>query len=186
MFLSSTRRTITIAALAVGFAATGAATSHAATWQFADGFEGTPSSTWRMATWGTGAAGFDLGAGTARSGANNARLTVQGGVDAARLLRPVHLAPVASRNAKCQAHAYVNAAAAAHRSLQVVGTQQTSSATNLLAWKNVQLAPGPYQRISTQVWVAKTADVHLLLTIHAVDGSVGHLRVDDTSIVCNQ
>jgi hypothetical protein len=70
-----------VTAVAAALMALTSGVAHASLSQVQDGFEVNPQSSWLVATGGSASAGFDVGAGTARSGRNNGWLFATNGWD---------------------------------------------------------------------------------------------------------
>lgn len=71
------RALVVVGALAVGLVLATAGTAQAGVIVVSDGFEGNPASVWNVEHYGNSNGGFDINAGLARSGRNNAWLTAQ-------------------------------------------------------------------------------------------------------------
>src|SRR5437016_3005689 len=85
------RRAAVILALTSVVLILASGTAYASGWAVQDGLEGNPAATWTIEQYGASSGGFDINAGTARSGGNDAWLTSQ--TEFASVGRPVHLTP---------------------------------------------------------------------------------------------
>jgi hypothetical protein len=147
-------------------------------WQNQDGFESSPSSTWNFDGDGTGNGGFDIGAGTARSGSNDAWMTDQGGW--VSVGRPVHLTPAQFHTAQCAAQIYVQPFGNTLVALDVI----EPSSWTYIASQQATLNGGSYTAVTVGPWSPGAVDVYIRLVLAGNTGGFAAVRVDDLTVQC--
>ncbi|HET6706417.1 hypothetical protein [Amycolatopsis sp.] len=151
--------------------------AHASMSQVQDGFEFNPQSSWLVATGGSASAGFDVGAGTARSGRNNGWLFASNGWAFEGYWVPTNSVP---RHAQCASQFYMQTAGGAQ-----VGIEIWDANAHLLystyPWLN---GSGAYQAVNTARWNLNGVNPVFVKAIVGASGSSRFVRIDDMTTQC--
>ncbi|WP_103340004.1 hypothetical protein [Amycolatopsis sp. CA-126428] len=151
--------------------------AHASLSQVQDGFEVNPQSSWLVATGGSASAGFDVGAGTARSGRNNGWLFATNGWAFEGFWVPTNSVP---GNAQCASQFLMQTAGGAQ-----VGIEIWDASGHLLAstypWLN---GSGAYQAVNTARWNLNGVNPVFVKAIIGANGSSRFVRLDDMTTQC--
>jgi hypothetical protein len=171
------RRFALAAVISASLTAVTAGVAHASLWQVQDGFEVNPQSSWLVATGGSASAGFDVGAGTARSGRNNGWLFASNGWAFEGYW--VVTSPVPS-SAQCASQFYMQTAGGAQ-----VGIEIWDANGHLLSstypWLN---GSGAYQVVNTALWKLNGVNPVFVKAIVGANGSSRFIRIDDMTTQC--
>lgn len=167
----------TAAVLSAGLMAATSGVAHASLSQVQDGFEVNPQGSWLVATGGSASAGFDRGAGTARTGANNGWLFASNGWAFEGYWVPTNSVP---RNAQCASQFYMQTAGGAQ-----VGIEIWDANGHLLfstyPWLN---GSGAYQAVNTARWNLNGVNPVFVKAIIGASGSSRFVRLDDMTTQC--
>ena len=151
--------------------------AHASLSQVQDGFEVNPQSSWLVATGGSASAGFDIGAGTARSGRNNGWLFASNGWAFEGYWVVTNSVP---GNAQCASQFFMQTAGGAQ-----VGIEIWDASGHLLAstypWLN---GSGAYQAVNTARWNLNGVNPVFVKAIVGANGSSRFIRLDDMTTQC--
>jgi hypothetical protein len=157
----------------------GATPAHASgVWQNQDGFESSPASTWNFDGEGNGSGDFDIDAGTARTGGNDAWLTAQTGWKSVG--RTIHLTPAQFHAAQCAATIYVQPSGANLVGFEVINP----TSWTYIASEQANLNGGSYTAVDVGPWTPGPIDVYIRLVLVANNGGFAAARVDDLTVRC--
>jgi hypothetical protein len=166
-----------VTAVAAALMALTSGVAHASLSQVQDGFEVNPQSSWLVATGGSASAGFDVGAGTARSGRNNGWLFATNGWAFEGFWVPTNSVP---GNAQCASQFSMQTAGGAQ-----VGIEIWDSSGHLLSstypWLN---GSGAYQAVNTARWNLNGVNPVFVKAIIGANGSSRFVRLDDMTTQC--
>lgn len=171
------RRVVVTLLVSAGLIAVTSGVAHAGTWQMNDGFEYNPAGTWTLYHSGVGGGGFDLNAGTARTGYNNAWLSVQTGWSSVG--RSVYLTPAQLHQSSCGAGIYIAALSGARLNFEVINP----STWTYVALKTVTLSGGGYTLVTVGPWVPGPTTVFIRVSLLG-SGAFNAVRVDDLIVQC--
>jgi hypothetical protein len=173
---SSRRRRLFVAVFALlsALGVSSAGVAYASVWQLDDGFEGNPASTWSLYHSAIGGGGFNINAGTARSGSNNAWLVTQTGWSSVG--RTVHLTPAQLHQVTCAAQIYIQPLNTTTLNFEVIDPPTWT----YVSLKTVTLPAGSYQRVLTDPFVPYRTDVFVRVSTT----SPSTARVDDLTVQC--
>jgi hypothetical protein len=167
--------TLTATALALGFGATPA---QADIWQHNDGFEGNPAAVWTLFNSGVGSGSFEIGAGTARTGSNNAIIFAQDGWSSVG--KTVRVTPRQVNMTTC-----ILAFQLAPVGVSMVNVEVINPADwTYLAVRTVRLTNAGYRLVTTPTWVGGPVNVFVRVSMLAGRG-FGPVRVDDMIVQCS-
>jgi hypothetical protein len=172
------RRAATVLAISTALLVMSAGTANASVWAHQDGFESNPTGTWHLEQYGASAAGFDLNAGTARSGANDAWLSSQN--QFASVGKTVHLTPAQFHSARCAAQVYVAALGPANVNFEIIDPPTWT----YIALRSVHLTGGGYTAVEVGPWVPGPIDVYVRISLVGT-GGFSAVRVDDMQVQCS-
>lgn len=173
------------ARFAVAAAATTAVTlavaagpAHADLWQHSDGFEGDPAAVWEFHRVGAGSGTFELSAGTARTGLNNAHLTTSaGGWSAVGKLLTVR-PRTAGHATTCGGGFHIRALnGAAVLNVEVIDP----ASWTYLALRTVRVTDGTWRLHNVATYQNGPTQVFMRV---ALAGGSGPVRVDDMVFQC--
>jgi hypothetical protein len=171
--------TAVLATLAVVLANPGVASAN---WSIQDGFEGSPSGTWKLQHSGTGSGGFEINQGTANRGQNNAWLRSQTGWSAVG--KNLLIGPAANnRFVRCNAAFVVSSLTGASQlNVEVIDP----STWNYLAVKTVTVSSTSYVTVGTDSWHAGASPnpVYVRISLLGNGSTTSTVRVDDMNVVC--
>lgn len=168
---------LTATVLGLGF---GARPAFASLWQLSDGFEGDPSATWTFDLAGTGGGVFEIGAGRARTGSNNAFLRADTGYSAVG--RTVHVTPKEVHDdASCFLGFQVTPVGAAVTMVNVEVIDPSS--WTYLALQTIRISSNGWRLVSTPNWTGGPVNVFVRLSALAGRG-FAPVRVDDMIVQC--
>jgi hypothetical protein len=165
---------VTVTALTLGLSASPAL---ADLWQHSDGFEGNPAAVWTLAHAGTGDGWFEIGAGTARTGSNNAFITAT--TDWSSVGKQVRLTPRTVHQTTCGAGFQVNPIGIAMVNVEVINPVDWT----YIALRTVRLTGSGYRLVATPTWANGPVDVFVRISVLAGRG-FGPVRVDDMVVQC--
>jgi hypothetical protein len=154
------------------------APAYASIWGFQDGFENNPTGTWHLEHYGNSNAGFDLNAGTARSGANDAWLTSQ--TSFASVGRTVHLTPAQFHASTCAGQIFVQSLGTAKVNFEIINP----TSWTYIALETVTLSGGGYTAVEVGPWTPGPVDVYVRLSLLG-NGGFSAVRVDDMQVQCS-
>jgi hypothetical protein len=168
--------------LAVGVVAsvlvmTTSTAAHASLMQRQDGFEINPHGSWLTATGGAASAGFDINAGTARSGANNGWLFATNGWAFAGHWVPTSSVPA---SANCAAQTYFQASGPTQ-----VGIEIWDAHNNLLFGTAPAINGTGYVNVDTPRWSLRGANPVFVKAIIGSNGPARFVRIDDMALQCH-
>jgi hypothetical protein len=176
------RAVLAVLVTSAGLVAAIAAPAHADLWQLSEGFEGDPATTWQVRSYGASAGGFEINAGTARSGSNNAWLTAE--TEFSSVARSVYLRPAQLHRPTCGASIYLRPFPGADGGDVRVNVEVIDPSNwNYIALKTVTLTGSGYTQVSTPSWKPGPITVFVRVSLLGVGGYSG-LRVDDLNVQC--
>lgn len=171
---------IAVAALATTAVTLGVAAgpARADLWQHTDGFESSPASVWEFHRVGAGSGAFELNAGTARTGANNAILTTSAGgwsgVGKSLTVRP----RTAGHSTTCGGGFFVRALSGpAVLNIEVIDP----ASWTYLALRTVRVSDTAWRQHDVASYVNGPTQVFMRVSLL---GGSGPVRVDDMVFQC--
>lgn len=171
------RRLVVTLLVSAGLVAMTSGVAHAGIWQLNDGFEYNPAATWTLYHSAIGGGGFDLNAGTARTGYNDAWLSVQTGFSSVG--RSVYLTPAQLHQSSCGAAIYISALSGSQLNFEVINP----STWTYIALKTVTLSGGGYTLVTVGPWVPGPLTVFIRVSLLG-NGGFSAVRVDDLLVQC--
>ncbi|MEU1586977.1 hypothetical protein [Micromonospora sp. NPDC005710] len=147
-------------------------------WQHTDGFEGSPAAVWEFHRSGAGSGAYELGAGTARSGSNNAILTTSAGgwsgVGKLLTVRP----RTAGHSTTCGGGFFVRAVSGpAVLNVEVIDP----ASWTYLALRTVRITDTVWRRHDVASYANGPSQVFVRVSLL---GGSGAVRVDDMAFQC--
>ncbi|MBM7075142.1 hypothetical protein [Micromonospora humida] len=147
-------------------------------WQHTDGFESSPAAVWEFHRSGAGSGAFELGAGKAHSGANNAILTTSAGgwsgVGKLLTVRP----RTAGHNTTCGGGFFVQAVSGpAVLNVEVIDP----ASWTYLALRTVRITDTVWRRHDVASYANGPSQVFVRVSLL---GGSGPVRVDDMAFQC--
>ncbi len=171
------RAALFVLLVSLGIVAATGSPAQAAIWDHPDGFETNPAGTWELFHDKDGGGGFDLSAGTARTGTNNAFLSVRTGFSSVG--KQVFLQPAQLHKPTCGAAVHVQALGGAKVLFEIIDPANWTWVTV----KEVTLNGGGYTRINTDSWKPGPAKVVVRVSLIG-NGGFSAARVDDLTVRC--
>jgi hypothetical protein len=166
-----------VAALAVGMVVATSGVAYASLSQVQDGFEYNPQGSWLVATGGSASAGFDINAGTARSGANDGWLFATNGWAYEGYWVPTNGVPA---TAQCAAQFYMQSAGSVQ-----VGIEIWDAYAHLLySTYPFTNGSGAYQAINTGLWNLNGVNPVFVKAIVGASSGSKFVRLDDMTTQC--
>lgn len=167
-------------ALSAATLAVSSGAAHAGLVQFSDGFENQPAATWEFDTGGDGSAGYDIGHGTARTGANNGWLYGRYGGASEKIWVNTDAVPHVD-GTECAAQIYVNAPS---RTTVVLEIWAPTSGKRYTVDRTV--SGGGYLPVNTERWpLYGEPRMQFRIVMHGGgDAGPNFVRLDDLIVQC--
>ena len=177
------RAAAVVITMTVGTIVGTAGVAHADYWALSDGFELNPTTTWTLETYGQSAGGFELNAGTARSGRNNAWLRATTSFSAYG--RNVRITPARYRP-DCSASVYIQSPGGAALNFEIIDPA-TWNYIRLTSVTPASTGSG-WTLVSSGVWhpgVEGGENVVVRVALLGDGYSNDWIRIDDLQVSCS-
>lgn len=162
------------AVLAIGGLSTKA---YANGWGIIEGFEYQPATTWTLYHSAVGSGGFDINAGTARSGTNAGWLSVQTGWSSVGTT--IHITPAELHDPTCAAQVYVRPFNSVTLNFEIIDP----GTWTYVALQTVTLTGSSYQAVTINSFVPPNPNVFIRVSLTG-NGNLSAAHVDDLNVFC--